>query len=105
MAVTVQRFMILPPASPRNDLYCFANRCAGACMTDSDDPLNAFIKAACVPLDNGHASGTLERAAAILAAHPEVANGNIHTSAILGDDEAVRRFLAFDPATATAKGG
>jgi ankyrin repeat protein len=65
----------------------------------------AFIEAACVPLDGGHASGTLERAEAIRAAHPEVATVDIHTAAILGDDAAVRRFLALDPATATAKGG
>jgi ankyrin repeat protein len=68
------------------------------------DPLAAFIEAACVPRDSGHASGTLELAEAILAAHPEVASSNIHTAAILGDDTAVRRFLALDPQNATAKG-
>lgn len=49
--------------------------------------------------------GTLERAEAILAAHPEIANSNIHTAAILGDDAGVRRFLALDAGNATAKGG
>src|SRR5438105_8154308 len=68
-------------------------------------PLAAFIEAACVPLDSGHVTGVLERAEAILAAHPEVASSNIHTAAILGDDAAVRRFLAVDPANATSKGG
>lgn len=58
-----------------------------------------------MPLDAGHASGTLERAEAILATHPEIASHNIHTAAILGDDAAVQRFLALDPALATAKGG
>src|SRR5438445_6394313 len=70
-----------------------------------DNPWAAFIEAACVPLDSGHASGTLERAEAILAAHPEVASSDIHTAAILGDDAAVRRFLAFDAGNATVKGG
>ena len=65
----------------------------------------AFIEAACVPLDRGHASGTLERADAILAAHPEVAENDIHTAAILGDDAAVRRFLEHDPGNAMAKVG
>src|SRR5436305_6058754 len=74
-------------------------------LTNTADPVTAFIEAACVPLDGGHASGTLERAEAILAAHPEVGNSNIHTAAILGDDAAVRRFLADGPANATAKGG
>src|SRR5213076_417220 len=68
-------------------------------------PLAAFIEAACVPLDSGHVTGVLERAEAILAAHPEVASATIHAAAILGDDAAVRRFLELDPANATAKGG
>jgi len=69
------------------------------------DPVTAFIDAACVPLDAGHATGTLDRADAILAAHPHVAAASIHTAAILGDDAAVRRFLAADAAAAPAKGG
>ena len=55
----------------------------GTNVTKTGDPLAAFIEAACVPLDSGHASGTLERAEAILAAHPEVASSGIHTAAIL----------------------
>ena len=69
------------------------------------DPVTEFIKAACVPRDSSHASGTLERANAILAEHPEVARSDIHTAAILGDDVAVRRFLDRDATAATAKGG
>src|SRR5580698_1473664 len=61
--------------------------------------------AACVPRDSGHASGTLERAEAILAAHPEVAANGIYAAAILGDDGGVRGFLSLDPANATMKGG
>ncbi len=71
----------------------------------TEDTAYAFIKAACVPLDSWHASGTLDQAQAILEAHPEVAGALIHTAAILGDDAVVRRFLAGDPALATAKGG
>jgi ankyrin repeat protein len=66
---------------------------------------SAFIEAACVPLDRGHASGTLQQAEAILAEHPEVASADIHTAAILGDDAGVRRFLESDRATATEKAG
>lgn len=55
----------------------------------------AFIRAA-----TWH--GPLEPAAAILAAHAELAACDMHTAAILGDDAAVRRFLSRDPATATA---
>jgi ankyrin repeat protein len=69
------------------------------------NPVAAFIEAACVPRDSLHSSGTLERAEAILAAHPEVRNSDIHTAAILGDAAAVRRFLALNARNATAKGG
>ena len=41
----------------------------------------------------------------ILAAHPEVASSDIHMAALLGNHEAVARFLAEDRANATAKGG
>jgi ankyrin repeat protein len=71
----------------------------------ADGPLAAFIEAACVPVGGGHTSGTLERAEAIRAAHPEVATGSIHAAAALGDDASVRRFLALDATSATAKGG
>jgi ankyrin repeat protein len=69
------------------------------------DPRAAFIEAACVSRDSGHASGTLELAEAILATHPGVASRDIHTAAILGDDAGVRRFLALERQNATARVG
>lgn len=74
-------------------------------MTTLDDTRAAFIDAACVPLDTGHGSGTLEGAEAILAEHPQVATSDIHTAAILGDDASVRRFLELDQRNATEKAG
>ncbi|MBI3111628.1 MAG: ankyrin repeat domain-containing protein [Ignavibacteriales bacterium] len=62
--------------------------------TDATNPRVAFIEAA-----TWH--GTLERAEAILAAHPELAGSDIHTAAILGDDAGVRRFLTLDATNAT----
>src|SRR5438309_9454394 len=47
--------------------------------------------------------GSLDAAAAILAAHPDIGGSDIHTVAVLGDEAAVRRFLAQDPGNATAK--
>ncbi len=61
----------------------------------SDDPRTAFLDAAIW-------HGTLERAEQILAAHPGLAAGDIHTAAVLGDDTAVRRFIAQDAANVTA---
>jgi ankyrin repeat protein len=65
-------------------------------MSDPNDARVAFIEAAIW-------HGTLDRARGILSAHPELASSDIHIAAILGDDPAVRRFLAIDPASATAK--
>jgi hypothetical protein len=65
---------------------------------------DAFLVAACVPR-GAHASGTLEAADAILAAHPEVAEGDIYAAAVVGDAEGIRRLLADDPARATESGG
>ena len=67
-------------------------------MAETEGPRAAFIDAALW-------HGQLDPAESILAAHPEIASSDIHTAAILGDDAAVRRFLAHDPANATAKGG
>ena len=67
--------------------------------------LDELVEAACVPLDEAHVSGTLERANAVLAAHPDLAGSSLHAAAILGDAAAVRRHLAPDPGQATAKGG
>ena len=74
-------------------------------MADTFELLADFVEAACVPLDAGHAGGTLERAEALLAAHPELAGAGIEAAAILGDDAGVRRFLAADTATAVRQRG
>src|ERR1051326_851484 len=62
----------------------------------ADEPVSSFIRAA-----TWH--GPLEPAQAILAAHPEIAQDNIHVAAILGDEAAVRRLLADDPQNAFKK--
>jgi hypothetical protein len=68
--------------------------------------MDAFLRAALVPVDGGwHGAGTLEEAQAILTGHPELVTADIHTAAVLGDETAVRRMIARDPASATAKGG
>jgi len=61
-------------------------------------PRDAFIQASVW-------HGSLEKAEAILASHPEVGSGDIHVAAILGDEVSVRRFLALDGANATVKSG
>jgi ankyrin repeat protein len=49
--------------------------------------------------------GSREKADAILAAHPELKSADIHLAAIVGDDEAVRSFIAADPSAAQSKSG
>ena len=51
--------------------------------------------------------GSIDRARSILAAHPELTGValDIHIAATLGDDAAVRRFLAADPSLVSAKSG
>src|SRR5262245_58497016 len=55
----------------------------------------AFIRAA-----TWH--GSLDEAQSILSSNPEIATADIHTAAVVGDEEAVRRFLAADVANAVA---
>jgi ankyrin repeat protein len=68
------------------------------------DPVGAFFEAAGPPRA-GHSSGTLERAEAIRARHPEIARSSIYAAAMIADEAAVRDFLAHDSALATATGG
>ena len=70
-----------------------------------DDPLSAFIEAACVDRHDSHASGTLEYANAILSRYPEVAASGIFTAAVLANESVLRDWLQRDPSLATAKGG
>ncbi len=49
--------------------------------------------------------GSLDRAREILTAEPEIARADIHCAAILGDDEAVRGFIAADRANVQARSG
>lgn len=68
------------------------------------DLVNAFLEAASVPLDS-HASGSLDEASKILTAYPHLAGAGIYTAAVLGDEAAVRAWLAQDAESATRKGG
>jgi ankyrin repeat protein len=74
-------------------------------MGKAQDCVGAFIDAACVPLDAGHASGTLDDARAILAPDPGLAGRSIHAAAILADDIRVRGWFEKDVGLATSKGG
>ena len=74
-------------------------------VEDLDDPLNTFIEVACVDRHGWHGSGTVENADLILEHYPDVAEGSIYSAAVLGDEAAVRAWLARDASLATASGG
>jgi ankyrin repeat protein len=67
-------------------------------MNGPEDPYAAFIEASVW-------HGPLDRAQAILTEHPEIADTDINTASLLGDDAAVRRLLAGNSERATTKGG
>ncbi len=73
--------------------------------TDEETVVFAFLNTACPAVNVNHRSGDLETAAKILQEHPEVANANIYTAAVLGNAELVKSFLAQSPELANQKGG
>jgi hypothetical protein len=89
-----------PKFAQQVDAFAAANFAASV-----TNPVDAFLVAATVPREGWHGSGTLDQADAIFAAHPEIARENIYTAAVLGDSAEVRRFLAANADSATAKGG
>ena len=56
-------------------------------------------------LDAAFWHGSIAASNEILKTHPELVGSDIHMAALLGDDEAVRRFLASDPRSVDAKTG
>jgi ankyrin repeat protein len=67
--------------------------------------VDQFLIAATAPLNSGHAYGTLDEANSLLTAQLDLATANIYTAAVLGESDAVARFLANEPTLATSPGG
>ncbi|HEY1565853.1 MAG TPA: ankyrin repeat domain-containing protein [Solirubrobacteraceae bacterium] len=63
-----------------------------------------FLRLACLNYGNDDPARQ-QRAAELLAAHPELASASIYTAAAAGDAEAVSRFLTGDPSAANLPGG
>jgi len=73
-------------------------------MTDAN-VVDAFIRAATVPITGGYESGTLDEAEALRSTHPEITRATIHAAAVVGNADGVRSFLATDASHATRQGG
>lgn len=70
----------------------------------SDDPATEYLRR--VSLAFGGDDGPLQRSApAVLAAHPDIARGDVWVAAACADADEVARLLAAEPALATREGG
>lgn len=67
-------------------------------MSEASTPRDRFLAA-------GFWYGSTDAANAILAEYPAIASAGIHVAAMLGDDAAVRRFIAADASSVAAKSG
>src|SRR4029453_7055823 len=70
----------------------FARSYNGDAMTESS-VVDAFIRAATVPMTGGYESGTLDEAEALRSTYPDVARTNVHAAAVAGDTASVRRVV------------
>jgi len=64
-----------------------------------------FLALACLRFGGDDGPDRWERAARLLAGHPELARESIHVAAAAADEHAVRTHLAADPALASRDGG
>jgi Ankyrin repeats (many copies) len=64
-----------------------------------------FLAFACLRFGGDDDPSRWERAARVLAAHPELTGSSIHVAAAAADEAAVRAQLAADPALASREGG
>ena len=68
-------------------------------------PADEFLALACLRFGGDDGPDRWERAARLLAGHPELARDSIHVAAAAADEQAVRTHLAADPALASRDGG
>lgn len=81
---------------------------AGAGMAETTEQrATRFLDLACMHYgpDPNRGPAEFEQAAALLAAHPEIANHSLHTAAAAGNVQAVRRIIRNAPGAVDQKGG
>lgn len=64
-----------------------------------------FLMLACLRYGGDDAPDRWQRAARLLAEHPEITSTSVHTAAAVADADALRALLRQDPALASAQGG
>jgi ankyrin repeat protein len=70
-----------------------------------DDVAGEFLMLACLRYGGDDSPSRWERAARLLAAHPEVTRTSVHAAAAAADDGALEELLRAEPALASAEGG
>jgi hypothetical protein len=76
----------------------------GGPLATEAERADEFLRLACLNYGNDDPARR-QRAAELLAAHPELASASIYTAAAAGDAEAVSPFLGGDPSAANLPGG
>jgi len=103
--VTARRYGFASWARLRRYVEIIEARAWTAEPTPGDEPPpDRFLRLAC--LTSGNDEGSDRAAAAqLLSTYPELSGASVHLAAACADVDGVRRFLAADPAAATAPGG
>lgn len=74
-------------------------------LPEDGDPLDAFLVLACLVYGPDDGPHRWQRAAALLATHPDLPIRSVYAAAAAGDPVAVATHLARDPALARSEGG
>jgi hypothetical protein len=73
--------------------------------SDSGGPADEFLMLACLRYGGDDAPARWQRAAELLAEHPEITRTSVHAAAAAADADALEELLRDDPALASAEGG
>jgi ankyrin repeat protein len=74
-------------------------------VAGANTPAEEFLLLACLRYGGDDTSSRWERAAQIIAAHPEITRGSVHAAAAAADVDSLAELLAGNPARAAAEGG
>jgi Ankyrin repeat len=74
-------------------------------VTDAAQPADEFLMLACLRYGDDDVPSRWQRAARLLAQHPEITRTSVHAAAAAADASALAALLREDPALASAQGG
>jgi hypothetical protein len=74
-------------------------------VTSAGTPADEFLMLACLRYGHDDTPSRWQRAARLLAEHPEITRASVHAAAAAADVDALSALIAQDPAQASAEGG